>query len=103
TDGARATWVRQGLHPKTVWSRHEVFTVDAIEPTGAGDAFTAALVSRLLANSWNDLTDADIQFAMAAGAITTTKPGAISALPTVSEIERFLSAMHQPTREPGSA
>lgn len=91
TDGGRATWVRRGLPATAVWSRHEVFTVDAIEPTGAGDAFTAALVSRLLARDWSELTDADIRFAMAAGAITTTKPGAISALPTVSAVEQFLA------------
>ena len=91
TDGGRATWVRRGM-PATAWSRHEVFTVDAIEPTGAGDAFTAALISRLLAREWSELADADIRFAMAAGAIATTKPGAISALPTISEIERFLTS-----------
>lgn len=96
TDGGRATWVRRGMPAIAAWSRHEVFTVDAVEPTGAGDAFTAALVSRLLAHDWRELTDADIRFAMAAGAITTTKPGAISALPTISAIEHFLASRLHP-------
>ncbi|MGB3306265.1 MAG: carbohydrate kinase [Thermomicrobiales bacterium] len=89
TDGGRPTWLRQETDGG--WRRHDVLAVDAVEPTGAGDAFTAALVSRLLANGWGVLTDADIRFAMAAGAITTTKPGAIAALPTTAEIERFLA------------
>jgi len=90
TDGARATWVRRGTPGR--WSRHEVFTVDAVEPTGAGDAFTSALVSRLLASGWEALTDDDIEFAMAAGAMTTTRAGAIDALPTASDIAHFLGS-----------
>jgi len=90
TDGARATWIRRGTSGR--WSRHEVFTVDTVEPTGAGDAFTSALVSRLLASSWGALTDEDIMFAMAAGAMTTTKAGAIDALPTGAEIAQFLAS-----------
>ncbi|HEU0164851.1 MAG TPA: carbohydrate kinase [Thermomicrobiales bacterium] len=91
TDGARATWIRRGGD----WSRHDVFPVEAIEPTGAGDAFGAALVSRLLLRDpadWTNLGDAEIRFAMAAGAIATTKPGALPALPTVPEIEAFVVA-----------
>lgn len=90
TDGGRPTWIRQGADGE--WWQYDVLAVDAVEPTGAGDAFTAALVSRLLANGWGELTDADIRFAMAAGAITTTKLGAIAALPTTAELERFLVA-----------
>lgn len=90
TDGARATWVRRGTPRR--WSRHKVFTVDAVEPTGAGDAFTAALVSCLLASNWGALTDEDIEFAMAAGAMTTTRAGAIDALPTAADIAHFLDS-----------
>jgi len=89
TDGGRPTWLRQETDGE--WRQYDVLAVDAVEPTGAGDAFTAALVSRLLVNRWGALTDADIRFAMAAGAITTTKPGAIAALPTTAEIKRFLA------------
>ncbi|CAN5860271.1 carbohydrate kinase [soil metagenome] len=45
TDGGRGVWYRNE-HERT---RHlPVFDVDVVEPTGAGDAFTAALTSRLL-------------------------------------------------------
>jgi fructokinase len=88
TDGARGV---------TVWTsaaqanrEYPVIPVDAIDPTGAGDAFTAALVTRLLQSGWADPTDADIRFAMAAGALATTRQGALTALPTLDELERFL-------------
>ena len=38
------------------------------------------------------VTDEDIRFGMAAGAIATTKPGAIAALPTGDEIANFIAA-----------
>jgi len=67
-----------------------VFPVEAIDPTGAGDAFTAALLSRLIASGWARPSDDDVAFAMAAGALATTRQGAIPALPDQLTIASFL-------------
>ena len=88
TDGSRGVVVF--AVESDVSLRFPVFPVEAIEPTGAGDAFLAGLITRLVGNGWASLADDDIRFAMAAGAITTTKPGALTALPTCAEIEAFL-------------
>jgi fructokinase len=88
TDGARGLWYRNEREkPRSL----PVFLVDVVEPTGAGDAFTAALVSRLLARNWVPPEDADIRFAMAAGALATTKAGAWPGLPTLRAVEAFLT------------
>lgn len=89
TDGRRGVWYRNE-HERT---RHlPVIDVDVVEPTGAGDAFTAALTSRLLDRGWTSPDDDDVRFAMAAGALATTKAGAWPGLPTRAEIEAFLAA-----------
>jgi fructokinase len=89
TDGARGVAVGD---PATGDIRHyPVFPVEAVDPTGAGDAFTAALLSRLLASGWLEPDDDDVWFAMAAGALATTRVGALAALPTRDDITRFLA------------
>lgn len=70
---------------------HAVFAVEAIDPTGAGDAFVAALLSRLIASGWNPPGGGDVAFAMAAGALATTRQGAIPALPDRETIRAFLA------------
>jgi len=89
TDGARGVFVFQDVADEC--EHFPVFAVDAVEPTGAGDAFFSALISRVLASGWRRLAAEDIRFAMAAGAITTTQPGALAALPTREAVERFLA------------
>lgn len=86
TDGGRGAALRtvDGL------TCLDAFAVDAIEPTGAGDAFTAAFVSRMIDRSWREAEVADLRFAMAAGALATTHPGAMDGLPTRDEVEAFL-------------
>ncbi|MDN4094046.1 PfkB family carbohydrate kinase [Brevibacillus agri] len=65
-------------------------------PGGAGDAFWGSLLSQLLdaAEPLAAMTDARlrdmVRFANAAGALTTTRTGAIPALPVLAEVERFL-------------
>ena len=91
TDGARGAWFSNmtgGRHtpPEFV----PAFTVDAKEPTGAGDAFTAAIIVRLIENNWAALSVEDVRYASAAGALTTTREGAIDSLPTGVEIQEFL-------------
>ncbi|MEL7511543.1 MAG: carbohydrate kinase [Cyanobacteria bacterium J06554_3] len=71
------------------------FDVDVEETTGAGDAFTAGFVHQLLQRELSALGDGDtarkiVTYASAMGALTTTRPGAIAALPTPNEIEAFL-------------
>jgi fructokinase len=63
------------------------FAVDAIDTTGAGDAFVAGLLQQL---GMGKSAAATIRYAAAAGALTTLKPGAIDAQPTHTEILHFL-------------
>jgi fructokinase len=88
TDGARGSWF-------AVESARDQFVpalaVNAIDPTGAGDAFTAAIISRLIAHNWQKLTADDLVFASGVGALTTTRRGAMEALPTISEVEAFIA------------
>jgi ribokinase len=63
--------------------------VQAIDTTGAGDAFTAALLMRFL-----DTADfsSSVEYANLAGALATTRLGAQPSMPTASEIDRFRCA-----------
>ena len=96
TDGARGCWSfatdgASGERGENADIIHlPVFAVDAIEPTGAGDAFTAGLISRLILNGWSTPTEADLRFAAAAGALATTRPGAMDGLPRRQELDAFL-------------
>jgi fructokinase len=75
------------------------YSVEAVDTTGAGDAFIGGFLYQLLelgANPANveDLLQANqasiLQFANASGALTTTGKGAISALPAKAEVEAKL-------------
>lgn len=61
--------------------------VDALDTTGAGDTFVAALTLALLEGK--PPADA-LAFACAAGALSTTKPGAQSGLPWRNEVDALL-------------
>jgi len=73
------------------------YRVDAVDPLGCGDIFTAALLVRLLEHNKNliELTQAELEdcfrFANAAGALAATKRGTITAAPDRSEVEALLS------------
>lgn len=60
--------------------------VDAVDTTGAGDAFTAALAWRLGAGA--DLAEA-AAYAARVGAAAVTKPGAQESYPTAEEVGRL--------------
>lgn len=64
----------------------EAFPVEAVDTTGAGDAFVAT-VAWALADG-RDLEDA-VRLAAAAGALACRKVGARAALPDRGELERF--------------
>jgi ribokinase len=66
------------------------FPVEAVDTTGAGDAFTAALTLALTEGT--ALPEA-IYRANAAGALATTRFGAREAMPTQAEIDEFLSRL----------
>ncbi|RIW29224.1 carbohydrate kinase [Bacillus salacetis] len=74
------------------------FAVDAVDTTGAGDAFIGGFLSVLLKNhvrreKLKEFVEAKgdelLTFANASGALTTTNKGGISALPTLQEIEEI--------------
>ena len=63
--------------------------VQALDPTGAGDAFCGALAHALsLGQSLTEST----RWAVAAGAIATTRQGAQASMPTAEEVEALLEA-----------
>jgi ribokinase len=62
--------------------------VNAVDGTGAGDAFTACLVvSHHEGRDWGEA----LQRACAAGAIAVTRPGAQPSLPTPAEVDEILA------------
>ncbi len=90
--------VTHGAEGATLYTRDQTvdvpaFPVNAVDTTGAGDAFMAALISGVL-EAGESLVDqlAEIgRFACAAGAITTMTKGAIPALPTRQQVLEFLA------------
>lgn len=65
------------------------FLIDAVDTTATGDAFVAAFTYQITAG--NSLESA-VLFANAAGALTATKIGAQTALPTLTEILNFMES-----------
>ncbi len=80
TDGPRRVWLKRRGDSGPL----------SVEPTGAGDAFTAALIARLVQRGWSAPDSTDLRYAAAAGALTTTRPGAHDELPTANELTAFL-------------
>jgi len=79
------------------------YTVDTLDPTGAGNGFLAGLLAELIQAAGADqekrlaefdFTRDDIErslrFANAAGALTTTQHGTIAGLPTRPQVDSFL-------------
>ncbi|MEX1038786.1 MAG: ribokinase [Acidimicrobiia bacterium] len=67
--------------------RYEALSVEAVDPTGAGDAFCGALAYSL--SRGDDIENA-VVFASAAGALAVTRAGAQAGMPTLSEVEGLL-------------
>ena len=98
-DQLRLLLITRGAQGCYYMTRHfsgevDSVTVDAIDTTGAGDAFMAGMIHGLLRqpSAWED--EAALRevcrFANVAGALTTTQRGAIPALPTRQQIDQFL-------------
>jgi len=70
------------------------FAVKAVDTTGAGDGFVAGLLKGLHDHPQADQDESLLReicrYANAVGAITTTERGAIPALPTAEQVEKFL-------------
>ena len=70
------------------------FVVEAVDTTGAGDGFVAGLLKGLQehpqADQDENLLREICRYANAVGAITTTERGAIPALPTAEQVDRFI-------------
>lgn len=67
--------------------RVDAFAVDAVDTTGAGDAFCGAMCAHLAKGA--SLVEA-VHAGAAAGALATTVPGAIPSLPRAAAIEALL-------------
>ncbi|HEX2559494.1 ribokinase [Phenylobacterium sp.] len=67
--------------------------VEAVDSTGAGDAFVAALTLALLEGR---TPEAALAFACAAGALAATRPGAQPSLPRRDEVEACLAGRSAP-------
>lgn len=85
----------------------DAFNVDPVEFTGAGDAFDASLLVDLLSFRADGISPGEldesqlrrlIRRANAVGALTTTRAGAIPALPTRAEVDAFDSPDVEPQR-----
>lgn len=85
TRGAHGVVVHDG---DTVW-RQPASEVEAVDTTGAGDAFCGVLAARLAAG--DPLAEA-VRWAAAAGACATTVAGAVASLPTQDRIRSLLDA-----------
>ena len=86
-------WLRDKFYPSAG------YRVEAIDTTGAGDAFIAGFLAKLMeygvnAGNLEEVIRVNyheiISFANASGALTTTRKGAISGLPTVEEINKLM-------------
>ena len=60
------------------------FQIDAVDTTGAGDVFRAGVILGLL-SAWP--VEQTLRFANAAAAVSCTRPGAISSVPSLDEVE----------------
>lgn len=65
------------------------FSVTPVDETGAGDTFIGFLMAGLLAG---DAIVESLHVASAAGALSVTRPGAASSIPTRAEVENLLAA-----------
>ncbi len=78
-----------GVYAVTPEGEHKLppHRVDTLDATGAGDAFTGALIAqRVRGVSWSEA----LRFANAAAALSTTGYGAVGPLPRRADVERLL-------------
>jgi len=80
------------LYLATEGEQQEIYTpaykVNAVDTTAAGDAFCGALATAFAKN--NSISDS-LKFASAAGALATTKAGAVPSIPSQTEINKLIA------------
>ena len=92
--GARAVIVTLGARGSKLCLRDSpevivaAFEVDAIDTTAAGDAFCGSFAAAM---ARGDSIANAVRFASAAGALATTRHGAVPSLPTLNDIEALLT------------
>lgn len=86
---------------RTAAGRLDAFSINTVDTTAAGDAFTAGLLQQLM-EAGIHATDLDtlasdtgrmrsvLRFAAACGALTATRHGSFAAVPTLAEVQAFL-------------
>ena len=96
TDGAK------GCHYATATLSGYVpaYIVDCEDSTGAGDSFLAGFLHQLTHQGMDLMANEDqlrstVQYASAAGALTATQPGAMTAQPNARAVEAFLYLHNQ--------
>jgi ribokinase len=82
--GSRGCVIAQGNSPKEYVP---AFSMNAVDTTGAGDAFNAGFAVALMRGS---TVARSAVFASAVAAISVTRPGAQSSMPSGPEVEAFL-------------
>jgi fructokinase len=95
-EGLRLFSVTRGAQGAVLYSARgkavcEGFRVNAIDSTGAGDAYTAALLSGVLAGLGDEHLPRLLLSACAAGALAATRKGAMDSLPSRAEIAQLQS------------
>ncbi|KAI3965163.1 hypothetical protein MKX01_027654 [Papaver californicum] len=97
--GLKLLLITLGRHGCKYYNKHfhgtvEAFKVKPVDTTGAGDAFVGALLCQIAEDESIFENEASlkeaIKFANACGAITTTKKGAIPALPNEEEVLQLI-------------
>mgnify|MGYP000073689132 CR=1 FL=1 len=83
-EAGAAALARSGAPFAAGTATHDGYDVDAVDTTGAGDAFTAGMLASL-AEGTRDLS-ATLSFANAVAAASTTATGAMTALPTRTDV-----------------
>lgn len=81
---------------------HGGYPVPAIDTTGAGDAFVAAMLIGILEDpdGYRDRLPEILDFANAVGALTCLQKGAIPSLPTMEEARTFQEESKPPPQTP---
>lgn len=91
---AKSVVIKQGTRGAFLYDgkRYNTFPIvkadKPVDLSGAGDAFTAAMTLEYLRNG-GDVKEA-IKYGNAAAAITVSRPGATSSIPTEEELNRFV-------------
>lgn len=86
TGGAQGCWTLSGGE----FIHVDAPSVEVLDPTGAGDASFAALISQYLKSG--QASHAELRYAAAAGALATRTRGAIAGLPDASDVREMLGS-----------